>query len=87
LLFNLFIILFSLLLLFNLIKYYLLIIAITLSQRPGILFKPVINVCKMAVYLSLVIVVLLAVLCTKLCAVPGNKYPTSSLINANGSVV
>src|SRR5665647_2427525 len=63
LLFNIFVIVFSPLLLFNLIFYYLLIISIIVGQCSGILFKFVINICYMPVYFSLVVVVLLAVLC------------------------
>src|SRR5665647_431125 len=79
LVFNISVILFSLLLLFNLILYYLLIISVVFSQCSGILFKLVINVCYVAVYLSLVVVVLLAVLRAQLGAVSGNKFSTDQV--------
>src|SRR5450759_687644 len=79
LLFNISIVVFSLLLLFNLILYYLLVLSVVLSQSPGILFKLVINVCYVAVYLSLVVVVFLAVLRPQFGAVPGNKFSADQI--------
>ena len=65
--------------LFNLILYYLLVLSVVLSQSPGILFKLVINVCYVAVYLSLVVVVFLAVLRPQFGAVPGNKFSADQI--------
>src|SRR5450759_877902 len=79
LLFNISIVVFSLLLLFNLILYYLLVLSVVLSQSPGILFKLVINVCYVAVYFSLIVVVLLAVLCPKFSTVTCNKFSADQI--------
>src|SRR5450756_420590 len=50
--FEIFIIIFSILLLFDLIFYLPQVISVVFSQRPGILFKLVINIGYMTVYLS-----------------------------------
>src|SRR4030042_2801677 len=50
------------------------VISIVPGQRPGIIFKLIVNVSYMTVYFRLVKVVLLAVLGPQLCAVARNKF-------------
>jgi hypothetical protein len=68
-LFQVSVIVFSPLLLVNLILYLLPVVSIAFNQSPCIFFKLVIDISNVPVYLSLVIVVLLAVLSPKLGAV------------------
>jgi len=69
LLFEVFVIVFPLLLFVDLILYLLLIISVVFSQFPGIFFKLVIDIGQMPIYLRLVEVILFTVLSPKLGAV------------------
>src|ERR1035437_2139699 len=73
LLFEIFVIILSLLLLVNLILNLLSVVAVVFSQCPGKHFQFVIDISYMPVYLRLVEVILLAVLRPKLSAISGNQ--------------
>ena len=72
--FQTFVIVFSLLLLVNLILNLLPVVSIVFSQCPGIFFQLVINIGYMPFYLSLIVVILIAVLCSKFSAIFGNQF-------------
>src|ERR1035437_5110677 len=79
LLFQIFVIVFSLLLLVNLILYLLPVVSIVFSKCPGVLFKLIINIGYMPVYLSLVVIVLLTVLRPKLSTISGNQLSSDKI--------
>src|ERR1035437_31718 len=79
LLFQISVIVFSLLLLANIFLYLLPVVSVVFSQCPGIFFQLVIDISYMPVYFCLVVIILLAVLSPELSAVSGNKLSSDQV--------